>query len=102
MPEPYPNAPTLLNRWSRSSLCDLGGRGGRAATATRPVSRPDGTYRGPRCVIPSAAQQMKRQRRVVDRDPEAEYAAYVEQAWGTLVRAAVFLGALPHEAEDLA
>ena len=38
----------------------------------------------------------------VDRDTEAEYAAYVEQAWGTLVRAAVFLGALPHEAEDLA
>ena len=38
----------------------------------------------------------------MDRDSEAEYAAYVEQAWGTLVRAAVFLGALPHEAEDLA
>jgi RNA polymerase sigma factor (sigma-70 family) len=38
----------------------------------------------------------------VDRDTEAEYAAYVEQAWGTLVRAAVFLGALPHEAEDIA
>ncbi len=38
----------------------------------------------------------------MDRDTEAEYAAYVEQAWGTLVRAAVFLGALPHEAEDLA
>ena len=38
----------------------------------------------------------------MDLDSEAEYAAYVEQAWGTLVRAAVFLGALPHEAEDLA
>jgi len=38
----------------------------------------------------------------VDRDTEAEYAAYVEQAWQTLVRAAVFLGAMPHEAEDLA
>ncbi len=38
----------------------------------------------------------------MDRDTEAEYAAYVEHAWGTLVRAAVFLGALPHEAEDLA
>ncbi len=38
----------------------------------------------------------------MDRDTEAEYAAYVEQAWPTLVRAAVFLGALPHEAEDLA
>ena len=38
----------------------------------------------------------------MDRDTEAEYAAYVEQAWGTLVRAAVFLGAAPHEAEDLA
>src|SRR6188472_2033671 len=76
MPEPCPNAPTL--------------------------SDPDGTYRGRRSVVPSAAQQMKRHRRVVDRDTEAEYAAYVEQAWGTLVRAAVFLGALPHEAEDLA
>jgi RNA polymerase sigma-70 factor (sigma-E family) len=38
----------------------------------------------------------------VDRDSEAAYAAYVEQAWGALVRAAVFLGAQPHEAEDLA
>lgn len=38
----------------------------------------------------------------MDQDSEAEYAAYVEQAWGTLVRAAVFLGAFPHEAEDLA
>jgi RNA polymerase sigma-70 factor (sigma-E family) len=38
----------------------------------------------------------------VDRDTEAEYAAYVERAWGTLVRAAVFLGAQAHEAEDLA
>ena len=38
----------------------------------------------------------------MDRDTEAEYAAYVEQAWRTLVRAAVFLGAQSHEAEDLA
>jgi len=38
----------------------------------------------------------------VDREREAEYAAYVERAWATLVRAAVFLGAQPHEAEDLA
>jgi RNA polymerase sigma factor (sigma-70 family) len=38
----------------------------------------------------------------VDREREAEYAAYVEQSWATLVRAAVFLGASPHEAEDLA
>lgn len=38
----------------------------------------------------------------VDRDSETAYAAYVEQAWGALVRAAVFLGAQPHEAEDLA
>ena len=37
-------------------------------------------------------------------DPESEsaYADYVEQSWPTLVRAAVFLGARPHEAEDLA
>ncbi|MBS4751866.1 sigma-70 family RNA polymerase sigma factor [Nocardioides sp. zg-ZUI104] len=32
----------------------------------------------------------------------AEYAAYVEQSWPTLVRAAIFLGARPHEAEDVA
>ncbi|KAA1428471.1 SigE family RNA polymerase sigma factor [Nocardioides antri] len=38
----------------------------------------------------------------MDRDSEAAYASYVEQAWGSLVRAAVFLGALPHEAEDIA
>lgn len=37
-------------------------------------------------------------------DPESEsaYADYVEQSWPSLVRAAVFLGARPHEAEDLA
>ena len=33
---------------------------------------------------------------------ESAYADYVEQSWPTLVRAAVFLGARPHEAEDLA
>jgi RNA polymerase sigma factor (sigma-70 family) len=33
--------------------------------------------------------------------PEA-VGEFVEQAWQTLVRAAVFLGAMPHEAEDLA
>jgi RNA polymerase sigma factor (sigma-70 family) len=38
----------------------------------------------------------------VDDENEKAYAAYVEQAWGSLVRAAVFLGAMPHEAEDLA
>lgn len=38
----------------------------------------------------------------MDPDNEAAYAAYVEQSWPTLVRAAVFLGARPHEAEDLA
>lgn len=38
----------------------------------------------------------------VDRESEAAYAEYVEQSWATLVRAAVFLGAQPHEAEDLA
>jgi len=32
---------------------------------------------------------------------EAEYAAFVEERWSPLVRAAVFLGAAPHEAEDL-
>jgi RNA polymerase sigma-70 factor (sigma-E family) len=38
----------------------------------------------------------------VDSDEEAAFTAYVEAAWPTLVRAAVFLGAGPHEAEDLA
>jgi RNA polymerase sigma-70 factor (sigma-E family) len=38
----------------------------------------------------------------VDEESESAYAAYVEQAWSPLVRAAVFLGAMPHEAEDLA
>nr|WP_218910124.1 sigma-70 family RNA polymerase sigma factor [Nocardioides thalensis] len=38
----------------------------------------------------------------VDDENEKAYAAYVEQVWGPLVRAAVFLGAMPHEAEDLA
>ncbi|HWJ82350.1 MAG TPA: sigma-70 family RNA polymerase sigma factor [Nocardioides sp.] len=38
----------------------------------------------------------------MDTENEAAYAEYVEQAWGQLVRAAVFLGAQPHEAEDLA
>ena len=38
----------------------------------------------------------------MDQATEAAYATYVEQAWGSLVRAAVFLGAQPHEAEDLA
>jgi RNA polymerase sigma factor (sigma-70 family) len=38
----------------------------------------------------------------VDDENEVAYAAYVEQVWGSLVRAAVFLGAMPHEAEDLA
>lgn len=38
----------------------------------------------------------------MDPDTEAAYAEYVEQSWPTLVRAAVFLGARPHEAEDLA
>lgn len=32
---------------------------------------------------------------------EAEYAAFVAERWSTLVRAAVFLGAAPHDAEDL-
>ena len=35
-------------------------------------------------------------------DTEATYADYVRQSWPSLVRAAVFLGARPHEAEDLA
>ncbi len=36
------------------------------------------------------------------RDDEDDFADYARQAWPTLVRAAVFLGAGPHEAEDLA
>lgn len=32
---------------------------------------------------------------------EPEYAAFVTERWSTLVRSAVFLGATPHEAEDL-
>ena len=32
---------------------------------------------------------------------EAEYAAFVDERWSPLVRTAVFLGASPHEAEDL-
>ena len=32
---------------------------------------------------------------------EAEYAAFVTERWSALVKAAVFLGARPHEAEDL-
>jgi RNA polymerase sigma-70 factor (sigma-E family) len=38
----------------------------------------------------------------VEPQHESAYADYVEQSWPTLVRAAVFLGARPHEAEDLA
>jgi len=38
----------------------------------------------------------------VDPGNESDYADYVEQAWPSLVRAAVFLGARPDEAEDLA
>ena len=38
----------------------------------------------------------------MDPEDETAYADYVEQSWPTLVRAAVFLGARPHEAEDLA
>ena len=38
----------------------------------------------------------------MDEESESAYAKYVEQAWAPLVRAAVFLGAMPHEAEDLA
>jgi len=38
----------------------------------------------------------------VDAAAEAEYAAYVESQWPTLVRAAVFLGASVHDAEDIA
>jgi RNA polymerase sigma-70 factor (sigma-E family) len=38
----------------------------------------------------------------VDDDAEAAYSRYAAEQWGRLVRAAVFLGARPHEAEDLA
>lgn len=38
----------------------------------------------------------------MDGDDEAAFTAYAETAWPTLVRAAVFLGAALHEAEDLA
>lgn len=38
----------------------------------------------------------------MDPETEAAYADYVQQSWPSLVRAAVFLGARPHEAEDLA
>lgn len=38
----------------------------------------------------------------MDPESESDFADYVEQSWPTLVRAAVFLGAKPHEAEDLA
>lgn len=35
-------------------------------------------------------------------DHDDDFAAYVREAWPTLVRSAVFLGCTPHEAEDLA
>ena len=38
----------------------------------------------------------------MDSAQESAYATYVEERWRDLVRAAVFLGAEPHEAEDLA
>jgi RNA polymerase sigma-70 factor (sigma-E family) len=38
----------------------------------------------------------------VDPATEAAYAEYVAECWSSLVRAAIFLGARPHEAEDLA
>lgn len=38
----------------------------------------------------------------MDSEDEAAFTAYVERAWPTLLRAAVFLGAGAHEAEDLA
>ena len=38
----------------------------------------------------------------MDDSPDAAYAEYVRSHWRDLVRAAVFLGADPHEAEDLA
>ncbi|MBF4162768.1 SigE family RNA polymerase sigma factor [Nocardioides acrostichi] len=38
----------------------------------------------------------------MDTQEEAAYAAFVDASWRDLVRAAVFLGADPHEAQDLA
>jgi RNA polymerase sigma-70 factor (sigma-E family) len=38
----------------------------------------------------------------VDATSEASYAEFVRSRWRDLVRAAIFLGASPHEAEDLA
>jgi RNA polymerase sigma-70 factor (sigma-E family) len=38
----------------------------------------------------------------VDETSEAKYAEFVRSHWRDLVRAAIFLGASPHEAEDLA
>lgn len=38
----------------------------------------------------------------MDTASETAYTAYVAAHWSSLVRAAVFLGAMPHEAEDLA
>ena len=38
----------------------------------------------------------------MDGESEAAYAEFVREHWRSLVRAAVFLGASPHEAEDLA
>ncbi|MEP9384766.1 SigE family RNA polymerase sigma factor [Nocardioides sp. KR10-350] len=38
----------------------------------------------------------------MDAETEAAYSTYVAERWRDLVRAAVFLGAAPHEAEDLA
>ena len=35
-------------------------------------------------------------------DPDADYAQYARDAWGSLVRSGVFLGCSLHEAEDLA
>jgi RNA polymerase sigma-70 factor (sigma-E family) len=40
--------------------------------------------------------------RRLDAADEIEFAAFAEQAWAGLVRSAVFLGARPDEAEDLA
>lgn len=35
-------------------------------------------------------------------EDDGEFADYARDAWGSLVRAAVFLGCAPHEAEDIA
>ena len=35
-------------------------------------------------------------------DHETDFADYARDAWGSLVRSAIFLGCSPHEAEDLA